>query len=251
MNKNLISLFSLLTILISCSNEKNDLKRANLFGKVKFVKEINYEAVEKFGEIVEGYTLHTYESTYDEKGNLIKWCRESETFLEGIICTEYNVDEKRNQIGITYNSQHNIKYKLVRKNDSNGNEIESNFYDNNSNLTTKVKSELDKNGNAIKDRRYNSDGNLESVTERTFDKNGNCIEAIFTTNTGVVFQKWEEQMYDKFNNMINWKLTIPSGATVHIENKYEFDKNNNWIRQISLQDQKPENVIKREIKYWN
>jgi len=251
MNKNLISFFSLLIILISCSNKKNDLKKANLFGKVKFVKEINYEAVEKFGEIVEGYTLHTYESTYDEKGNLIKWCRESETFLEGIICTEYNVDEKGNQIGITYNSQNNIKYKLVRNYDSNGKEIESNSYDKNNNLTTKVKSELDKNGNAIKDRMYNSYGNLESVTERKFDKNGNCIEAISKTNTDVIFQKWEEQMYDKFNNLINWKLTIPSSRTVHFEHKFEFDKNNNWIRQVILQDQKPETVIKREIKYRN
>jgi len=238
-------------ILISCSNEKNDLKRANLYGNVKFVKEIQYSAVEKFGEIVEQDEMNTRESTYNEKGNIIKSSEPSQTFLEGYLSSEYSIDENGNQICIIYDSKHSIKSKLIKIYDLNGNVIEDTFYDNNNNLKFKVRNELDEKGNNIKDKMYNSNGNLESVTERKFDKNGNCIEAISTTNTGVIFQKWEEQMYDKFNNMIYWKLTIPSSRSVHFEHKYEFDKNNNWIRQVILQDQKPENVIKREIKYWN
>ncbi|NEW84550.1 MAG: RHS repeat protein [Mariniphaga sp.] len=269
MNKNLIPFFSLLIILISCSNAKNDLRKDNLFGKVKFVKEVQYYALEKFGVVEGDLVMHTWESKYDEKGNLTQLCSSDGER------TEYNSDEKgnqigityntasavlpplpvkgekRNQIGITYNSKHNIKRKLVIKSDLNGNRIETNLFDGNNNLLSKDKNELDENGKVIKSKRYNSYGNLEEITEYKYDKNGNCTDKISTNNTGVIFQKYEEQRYDKLNNIMHSDWTIPSIGTFHNEYIYEFDKNNNWIKQITYIDQKPSYVDKREIQYWN
>ena len=105
--------------------------------------------------------------------------------------------------------------------DEKGNIIEENYYDSDGNLSSKDTYEYDEKGNNIEKNNYDSDGSLNSKTTYKYDEKGNMIEY----NTDGRFGE---------------KYTY----------KYEYDKNNNWIQQVTYEDNKPIQITERIIEYY-
>ena len=126
--KKVLLLFLVLVLSCSTNKKENDLEKKNLKGNVKYVREILFTTIDKFGEISKGdiesdnnsYTL------YNNKGNKI----------------ELNV----------YNSDGSLDYKYTYKYDDKGNKIEWNVYNSDGSLNYKETSKYvyDSNNNWIK-----------------------------------------------------------------------------------------------------
>ena len=280
MEKIILVILSVLC-LVSCkqSEKKNDLTEENLKGKVKSITENTYEAVDKFGQIEKGdvsyyayavtiynekgnkieenhynsygmlYEKYTYK--YDENGNNIEECH----YEDGILSKKhtYKYDENGNNIqkrryyykngkfnsksSYTYKYDENgnnieechyltdgkIDYKTTYKYDEKGNKIEICRYDYD-NLSYKYTYKYDEKGNNIEKNKYYSSGNLNYKSTYKYDENGNKIE---------------ENSYD-FIHRFDYKDTY----------KYEYDKNNNWIQQVTYENNKPTQIKERIIEYY-
>ena len=76
--KKVLTIVLAMLCLASCekSTQKNDLAELKLNGKIKSIREIPYEAVEKFGEVVKGDALDRFgknlQITFNEKGNKLE-----------------------------------------------------------------------------------------------------------------------------------------------------------------------------------
>ena len=139
------------------STQKNDLAELKLNGKIKSIREIPYEAVEKFGEVVKGDALGGFgnlQITFNEKGNKLE---ENSFNLDGSLFSKY-----------TY------KY------DDKGNKLEENFFNSDGSLSSKYTYKYDDKGNQIEENSFNSDGNLDDkyTYKYTYDQQGNWIQRI-------------------------------------------------------------------------
>ncbi len=100
------------------STQKNDLAELKLNGKIKSIREIPYEAVEKFGEVVKGDALGGFgnlQITFNEKGNKLE---ENSFNLDGSLFSKYTYkyDDKGNQIEEnSFNSDGNLDDKYTYK----------------------------------------------------------------------------------------------------------------------------------------
>ena len=100
--KKVLTIVLAMFCLASCekSTQKNDLAELKLKGKVKSIREIPYEAVEKFGEVVKGALDGFGENlqiTFNEKGNKIE---ENFFISDGRLFSKYTYkyDDKGNEI---------------------------------------------------------------------------------------------------------------------------------------------------------
>lgn len=244
--KNLFLAICLIAFIASCSNRNNDLKKWKLNGKVKSVVEVQYFAIEKFGEIVEGSIdrLGSNRSmVFNEQGNLMKTCRMN-------TCSDYKLEDNGNLNILDFDQDSKFTGQWVYIHDSRGNVIEHNQYDKNYNLIAKTKYLNNEHGDVIKESSYKADGSPDGITEYKYDNKGNQSEETWINTKGQMIQKTEYK-YDDDRNLIEAKSSIPSNLFLLFQYKYVFDNNNNWIKEIFINEGKPENVIKREIKYWN
>ena len=139
------------------STQKNDLAELKLNGKIKSIREIPYEAVEKFGEVVKGDALGGFgnlQITFNEKGNKLE-----ENF---------------------FNSDGSLSSKYTYKYDDKGNQIEGNSFNSDGRLSFKSTYKYDDKGNQIEENSFNSDGNLDDkyTYKYTYDQQGNWIQRI-------------------------------------------------------------------------
>ena len=213
----------LATLSASCnqSEKKNDLTEENLKGKVKSIKETTYKAVDKFGQIEKGDVLNNYFNIYNEKGNKIE-----DNF---------------------YDSDGNLSSKDTYEYDEKGNNIEKNNYDSDGSLNSKTTYKYDKKGNKIEDNSYDSDGSLNSKTTYKYDEKGNNIEKNNYDSDGSLNSKTTYK-YDEKGNMIEYNTDGRFGEKYTY--KYEYDKNNNWIQQVTYEDNKPIQITERIIEYY-
>lgn len=155
-----------LLVLAGCTKEdkKNDLTEANLKGRVKSVRQIPYEAVEKDGKIIKGvifpsffsYHNHNNQVKYDDKGNKI----EENIYDEEELKHNSKYDSKGNQIEENRYFEGKLVEKYTFKYDSRGNKIEENHYNSDEGLSSKFISEYDNKGNLIERNSYDSVGEL-------------------------------------------------------------------------------------------
>ena len=158
--KKVLTIVLAIFCLASCekSTQKNDLAELKLNGKVKSIREIPYEAVEKFGEVVKGDALDRFgenlQITFNEKGNKL---------------------EKN-----SFNPDGSLSFKHTYKYDDKGNQIELNFFNPDDNLDFKFTYKYDDKGNEIERNSFNSDGSLflKYTYKYTYDQQGNWIQRI-------------------------------------------------------------------------
>ena len=189
--KNLL-FFIVIFTLFGCKKEnnsiknnfkkKNSIEERNLFGKVKSIRSMEYDVVDKFGDIQKvnisfSIRFNNYE-IFNKEGNVI----------------EYN----------GYNSDGSLDDKYIYKYDDNGNRIESNGYNSDGSLKSKFIDKYDDNGNKIEYIRYNSDGFLDWKSISKYDDKGNRIESIEDNSNGSLnYTLSYDYEFDKNNNWIN------------------------------------------------
>ena len=103
--KKVLTIVLAMFCLASCekSTQKNDLTEEKLNGKVKSIREIPYEAVEKFGEVVKGDALDRFgkklQITFNDKGNKLEENSfNSDGSLSSKLTYKYTYDQQGNWI---------------------------------------------------------------------------------------------------------------------------------------------------------
>jgi hypothetical protein len=136
--KKIILPIILLVFLAACAGETTTttIEQEKLNGKVKIIKETDYSAVEKFGEITKGEVGSSTTKVCDEKGNMIE---ENEYRSDGSLSFKYiyKYDEKGNNMEMSTYIYDSLHCKYLCKYDEKGNLIEANDYNSDGNLRCK------------------------------------------------------------------------------------------------------------------
>jgi hypothetical protein len=286
-----LSLLILTTFLLGCSpgDKENDLDKENLFGNVKSVKTLHFEATDKFGEIVKGerkYKRYSARllSMYNDKGLLIEGI-DLDSNLQSK--TTYLYDDKGNRVEYNrYDSDGSLDSKWTYLYDDKGNEVEANTYDSDGSLDSKWTSLYDDKGNEVETNRYNSDGSLDSKSTYLYDDKGNRVEVKWYDSDGSLDSKWTS-LYDDKGNEVEFNSYNSDGSLYYkstylyddkgnqTEDKsyyswsdydfylsiksYDYDNQNNWIKCLESQYEVDEQgargfrsheITEREIEYY-
>ena len=234
------------------------------FGNKKLGRE------KSFGEEIK------YLNNYDVNNNIIETnFYKSDTILA--IKIKYKYDLKGNEIEkCTYGRGDSIVEKKIFKYNLNNYIIEENLYNSKNKLSSKIKYKYDIRGNKIEESQYNSDGSLFMKITIKYDTMNRNIETNWNECHGEnITPKFKNQKstfkYDEKGNKIerkDYKDGVYSGETIYkydgrgniiegnsgiqsIESyKYEYDKNGNWIKKITLYNDEPKEIKERQIKYY-
>lgn len=178
--------------------EINNLESKLLLGKVKSIKAVSYDAVEKFGEFKKGKLTGTIITEFNSQGYLIKETAYDEKNKISYV-TKYIYDLKNNliekstpQIGILLVNKYDLENRLIQtdqlKSDRSlrfrtknklsvdGKVIESNVYNSKGILNTKYIFKYDDNGNKIDISWYEKNGKLSYKVLKDYDEQGNLIK---------------------------------------------------------------------------
>jgi hypothetical protein len=145
--------------LESGGQEKSDVAKEKLKGKVKKIAITGFTVERREGKLKKGREIHTATSQYNDKGYLLEY-----TSTEG-------VDTVQDQY---------VRFKAVRntyKYDNNGVLVSNNRYDGNGRLEDSASYKVDSRGNRIDWNTYKGDGTLEWNYNREYDNQGNLIES--------------------------------------------------------------------------
>lgn len=237
--------------------EKSDLTNDNVKGKVSSIVESNFPMEEKFGEFQIGIG-HNDTIKYDDNGNKVGgsgwvdgWTGNGLLLPIGrqVIYT-YKFDEKGKKTEKnTYNLNNQLLYKTIYKYDRNNNQIEENNYYSDGSLLHRTMYKYDDRRNLIEaspntiygkttykydsnDKRIEkndcySDGSLSNRTTYKYDEKGNRIEENY------------------YNNVFADSFRYP--ATYKYD---DFDKIGNWQKRTLYSNDKPLEVIERDIQYY-
>ena len=177
----------------------------NLYQRVKSISEISYEVIDKFGEIVKGEKKRESAFDYDK---LI------------LLNPEGNVVEKS-----LFESNGNLKEKILYKYDSKGYLIEQQMLKSDGNLNIKISYENNEKGNPTSEDWYNVDGSLKSKNVYKYDEAGNKIESNWYNADGSLFIK-NVSVYDGKGNEIS---TDDYNSTGILTSKsiFQHDENGN------------------------
>lgn len=255
-----ITLIAIPLLLLGCENnqkEKTDLTEMNLIGEVKQFQEIDYDAIEKFGEVVKGeQDGFIKESYFNEQGaeTATYWYefdRNQGYRFEIINDQDGNKLEERD-FGLDNKLSSIVKYTY----DDNWNLIEENSYNDDGSLFRRHKYEIDNKGNVIKSNEYDQAGILITSNIYTYDENNNKVEWAEYDSNGKLEIK-SNYKYDKQNNIIEINTDFPElensfgriGTTYY---NYEYDKRGNWIKRIEFvgTGKKAKKITYRTITYY-
>ena len=223
--KKVLTIVLAMLCLASCekSTQKNDLAELKLNGKIKSIREIPYEAVEKFGEVVKedvlGIVNENLQITFNDKGNKLE---ENWFNPDGSLSLKYTYkyDDKGNQIEEnSFDADGSLSFKYTYKYDDKGNKIELNGFNPDGRLSSKSTYKYDDKDNLIE---VNSD--LDSKFTYKYDDKGNKIEQNWFTTDGSLFSKWTY--------------------------KYTYDQQDNWTQKIIYDVEKPIRIVERTIEYY-
>lgn len=250
-------LFLLFVPLVSCSQlSKNDLQKENLKGQVKSVKEIAFNGVEKFGEVMKG-KLTDYQNVntlkkFNEKGNEIEIKHYSGDGRTLDYVDKLNYDKKGNRILLEFYRDGKLEVVDKYQYDAKRNRIEEQRYYSDGILSHVEKYKYDEKGNQIETQRYNSDGTPEdSMKKYKYDENGSIIEEqTCYLSDGKCFTTLYKYKYDSKGNKIEEQTNYSqTGGNSTIVSQYKYDSKGNWIIKIESQDQDLL-YIERKIEYY-
>lgn len=137
--------------------------------------------------------------------------------------TLWRYDTKSNLLEEKYfEGDTTLTRKTVYTYDNNNNKIEQNKSE--GGMTIKITYKYDDKRNPIEETQYDAIGNIAIKIITTYDDKGNDIS---------------ENYYDKDN-----------GLLTHSTFQISYDKNNNWIRKVQLDNDKTTMITVREITYY-
>lgn len=257
--KNIFLLTLSLFLLFSCSEyNSNDYKQLNLHGKVKTLRSNKYNAVEKFGEVVKTSKVDVYDNDFEE-------------IIHSNSLSEFNQEGRLKAIS-SFSAEGELFRKIINE------DTTSNWYDGKGNLQMVMKvndldfpTEIDlllPGGDLIGKVKLKYDSDNQLIEEKTYNEEGELIESNeFKYKNGLVYQKTsyvkqnrsmfndefkeliETYEYNEFKDVSKTKKNRNS-LTKEFFYKYEYDSNNNWIKRIQFEEDKPVFIVEREIHYF-
>ncbi len=235
--------------------KKNDLQEANLKGKVKSVREIDYEAIQEAGQIKKGKVLEGAESevsnvltNYNEKGYVV----DKEYYNFGYsFKISYKYDAEGSMVEENhYNSDSKLEYQILYeyKYDEKGNVVEQIEKGSESKTNRRITYGYDDKGNLVEEKWYYADGTLSwHVTYRYNDK-GYKVEEI--TNSIEQSPSKITYKYDDKGGNTERDEYFHSGGLVRYKNQYKYDSQGNWIKRIKYVDGTLSIITERTIEYY-
>lgn len=209
-------IFSII-VLVSCTQteQKTDLTKKNLMGKVKQITEKRYLVDDKFENIENDTLVETNVLLYDENGF------RSKKDFRGSDDPDCKYDEKGNPIEYTYKGWSIHKWKL----------------------------KWDDKGRVIEESVFDTDGNLKYKRTFKYDNNGNNIEredqTAYTHDTNRFMYSKYVYKYDNKNNKIGWYREDNIDSSLSPMETYKYDDNGNILEEKSFSD----GVLSAIIKY--
>jgi len=221
-----VLLFALTGILISCSTEKvkNKQKETDSKSVVKSIRETEFKALDKFGELQKGDLQSVTITLFDNNGNKLE---RSYYYPNGSLKEKgiYRYNSENILIGVdAYGQSGSLKYHyIIVKIDEQGNPTHTYEVNLNQDTVYKYVDRYDDIGNIIEFCCYGSDGTFLGRNYYKYDDKKNKIEDLD---------------YDSDGKLISSKTF-----------KYEkYDKNGNWIIQINTGTEP--SITEREIEYY-
>ncbi|MCW3072768.1 MAG: hypothetical protein JWO44_2658 [Bacteroidetes bacterium] len=246
----LLLLIPLLVSLTPGRQKKNDLAEMNLQGKVKTIKEVRYEAIEKSGKVEKGrYVGWAHFYTFNEKGNKQEETLANPDGSEGSKAV-YSYDKKGNKTEVNaFQPNGSANLKITSKYDSKGFETERTVTDltgggDNWYTTYKYDSEGRKTEEAI----LHLDGDPSKILYK-YDEKGNMIESNQLQADGSPIYKYNYK-YDDKGNKTEMMNTVEGILRNTFTYRYEFDQTGNWIKEFDSEKGKVLFVVEREIAYY-
>ena len=285
MKKILFLIVCFLPFVVACTQEnkiKNDLTELELKDKVKSLRIINYEPIDKFGEITAGERLEGNRSyNFNEQGFILSF----ETFgKDGEIKTSqkiiYNEQNKKSEIRALNivdlgDTKINFENKSVYKYNSKGNNVEILTFAGDKETAKEeyqynLKNEkiegrtiffqddgkeifggkeiykYDDKGNLIEQIGYSSNGDETTRSLFVYDQKNNKVEeASYKQNT------LEEKRFFKYNNenrKIKELVNLPN-SKYELVFYFQYDNNGNELSSEGVLNMNLENRILRKDSY--
>jgi hypothetical protein len=257
------------------------LHERTLRGKVKSMKQVSYNAVKKSGEIQKGKIYPDFENSFfvfNEEG--YKTERQNMNTSGTVVYkVEYRYDKNWNVVlekGTSYDRKSAETHAFSHTYDAQGREKEWIFYASDSSISHRQTFTYDSytgnliatgdyfNGHLLRGDSLHYD-NTNMLTGKTswwpsftkgykliysYDKNGNETERQVFKPKGKFYYAFLSE-YDDKGNKTAQKFRKSSGKVLDMYTySYEFDANNNWIKQITWEKGKPCIITEREITYF-
>lgn len=264
----------------SCEDINNETKQSdkpdNLLSDSEFIINENglISITKSYDD--ENNSEGSLESFYDEKNRLVEI---KHSFIEdgSFSLITYNYDEFDNMVELIYYVSHegvigrtisiyDRKGRIIQQKQFDKGEIliTKNFYLYNNKDNTMIINGFNPKGKLIKTVffRFNklekpteiiisdAKSNIIEKQELEYDSKGNIVlELGFVANTNETFK--QVTVYDEFNNVKEFTKYDSNDKIIikeHID--YDFDSQNNWIKQMVYRDSKLTAITEREICYY-
>lgn len=259
-----LAIFTLTVFFLSCNKTEdkkiqekldNDLSKEFLFGKIKSITSVTYDAREKFGELekisktkeeIVEYNVNGFKTkitSYDSKG-IIDY---TEIFLydQNNNITEhsfpsslstYKYDQQNRCIEQNeLTEDRKLKFRSLNKYNSTGQLQEKNTYDKNGDLSSKSIYKYDTKWNEIEESVYKGNGELWWKIAKQYDNLGNMISEEDIQD--MFGEKGNKMLYDynKLKQVIKTTYINPDGTTRYIR-ETKYDNFNNITNENSASD---------------
>lgn len=273
-------ILALITLLFACKSEAKetkeiDVKNNNQSEEIKSIREVHVRAENETESIADIFASQggfetvfnrqgnrvlysTYEANgiissknsykYNDEDNLI----EEETYYgdELLFRDLYTYDDKGKRIEkITLDADGNLSLRQRYVYNEMGNVIEERYNNNEDVFYNKIVFGYDDKNNVVEENHYDADDLHCLSTNYKYDNNGNRIEEDFHSLLNSMFDYKNEFKYDDKGNVIEEIYLNDSNSKRTIE--YEFDEKGNWIKSIAYVDGEQQNIIIREIEYFD
>jgi hypothetical protein len=259
------------------SSNNNKTKESIIKQKETFTKNGSLKKSEYFDSF--GKTQQTTENIYDGNNNLLKSITLNANYPQKMLeLIERDTIKKTEFRKITINDTLNFEFhstfgkfnkiqKQMKIENRDTTIINYNYVFDKNNNVIKLE-QIEKDNIIVNEYKYNEDGNVtESVTGtdifnfksiRKYQNKQLSMVTRYNSYSDLKEILIEITLYDKYYNPINEKKYENAELHREIKNKYEFDKNGNWIKKTVYLKEHFANAEKfipiyiesREIKYW-
>jgi hypothetical protein len=248
----------LLTFFTACSSkaqnskEINDLQDLNLTGKVKLIRETNFQLVKDLGKItkIESDPLWEFNRLiyFDNKGKITEETFYSKSASSDTIWQKYNYQYGQNGKKIKADKFQKYGYpdsKFIITFEYNeiGQLIEQTEFDSKGKRTSHIEFKYLNNKLIEKIEYGSSNENIQNKTKFDYDENKNLVIKKILDKNGdlMILSEFDQGILAKEHNY---------GLKRDLSFDYKFDSQNNWIQKVISEKDKPVYLIEREIKYY-
>ena len=191
----------IVVLILSISSEnrqKNDLEKEHLKGNVKSLRQVSFNVVDKFGEIVKDgfggagwFGSDDFLNKYNDKGFLTESIAK---YFDGdtLIYQEiYTYDDKGNEIEVYQSNSEGESGKETHKYDDKGNPIEVNTYYpiDSLEMSYRYTYKYDDKDNIIEETNYTNRSSEGRLVTYSYDDNDNITEVKGYTTEGYLYWK--------------------------------------------------------------